>query len=170
MRRYVVKQSEHAIVRILVVNQNPRLSLDITSALVGEGEVEIAEVRTPQRAQRLLDQGSRFDLILADNDTAPTGGFALAREVKARGRMGMEVPPVVLLLARDQDKFLAKWSEADAFMLKPVDPFDLHDVVMALVRGEEIPDRPGVGSTKDLPEVLSDPGGSVTGSVAGAGY
>jgi DNA-binding response OmpR family regulator len=155
-------------VKILVVNQNPRISLDITSALASE-EVEFLEVRTPQRALKVLDDDG-YDLVLADNDTAPTGGFALAREVKARGRMGQSMPPVVLLIARDQDKFLAKWSEADAFMVKPIDPFDLHAVVTAILRGEDVPDLPSVGATKDMPEVLKDVGGSMIGTVGGAGY
>jgi CheY-like chemotaxis protein len=170
---YVVNRPpgiEGAIVKVLVVNQNPRLSLGVTSALVGEEEAELLEVRTPERALVLLDEGDQFDLILADNDTAPTGGFALSREVKARGRMGREVPPVVLLIARDQDKFLAKWCEADAFMVKPIDPFDLHDVLMAVVHGEDIPDLPRVGSTRDVPDALGDPGGSMPSPIGTAGY
>lgn len=156
--------------RVLVVNQNQHLSLAITSALVGEEEVEVLEVRTPQRALALLDGGSTYDLVLADNDTAPTGGFALARETKARGRMGRAVPPVILLIARSQDRYLARWSEADAYMIKPVDPFDLHDVILAVLRGEDLPDLPRVGSTADVPDAVGDPGGSVPGSVGTAGY
>lgn len=156
--------------KVLVVNQNPKLSLDITSALVGEEEVELLEIRTPERGLALLDGGHSFDLILADNDTSPTGGFALAREVKLRAKMGKDVPPVILLLARDQDKFLAKWSEADAFMIKPVDPFDLNAVVEAVMRGEDVPDLPRVGQTRDMPEVLTDPGGTMPGTVGTAGY
>lgn len=156
--------------KVLVVNQNPKLALDITSALVGGEQVELLQVRTPERAVALLDGGDTFDLILADNDTSPAGGFALSREVKLRQKMGRSVPPVILLLARDQDKFLAKWSEADAFMIKPVDPFDLNAVVEAVVGGHDVPHLPRVGSTKEMPEVLSDPGGSVPGSVGTAGY
>lgn len=157
--------------KVLVVNQNPRVSLELTSALVGdEGDVEVLEVRTPERALQQLDDVGGFDLVLADNDTAPSGGFYLAREVKARGKMGHDVPPVVLLLARDQDKFLAKWSEADAFIIKPADPFDLHTVIQAVVRGEDIPRLPRVGATKDLPEVLGVPDGTAPATVATAGY
>lgn len=169
MLLYAVKP-ENPAVKVLVVNQDPRLSLEIASALAGDQDVELLEVRTPERALRLLDDGASFDVIVADNDTAPTGGFALAHEVKDRGRLGRDVPPVVLLLARDQDKFLARWSKADAFMLKPIDPFDLHTVVTAVHAGEDVPDLPRVGATKDVPDALGDPGGSMPGSLAGAGY
>jgi len=157
-------------VKVLVVNQNERLSGELTSALVGEESVEVLEVRTPQLALRLLDRGDRFDLVLADADTAPTGGFALSREVKARARMGREVPPVILLIAREQDKFLAKWCEADAFIIKPPDPFNLHSVVAAVVAGEDVPALPGVGSTRHMPDVLTVPDGAQPSSVAAAGY
>lgn len=156
--------------KVLVVTQSPRVSLSLSTALVGEEDVELLEVRTPQRALQQLDDVGGFDLVLADADTAPTGGFALAREMKARVRMDQDVPPVVLLIARDQDKFLAKWSEADAFIIKPADPFNLHTVIRAVVEGEEVPPLPGVGATRDLPEVLEEPDSSMGSSIAGAGY
>jgi DNA-binding response OmpR family regulator len=156
--------------KVLVVNQNPQLSLFVTSALVGEDDIQLLEVRTPQRALQQLDEVGGFDLVLADADTSPTGGFALAREVKARAKMGREVPPVILLLARDQDRYLAKWSEADAFIIKPPDPFDLHAVITAVVAGEDVPDLPGVGSTADVPDALGVPEGVQGAGLRGAGY
>ncbi len=156
--------------KVLVVNQDPQLSLLMTSALVGEDEISLLEVRTPERALQQLDDAGGFDLVLADADTAPTGGFALAREVKTRAKMGRDVPPVVLLLARSQDRYLAKWSEADAFLLKPADPFDLHAVITAVVTGGDIPDVPGVGWLGEVPEVLGVPEGAQGSGPRGAGY
>lgn len=158
--------------KVLVVNQDPAVSAQVTNALLDEGEVQLLEVRTPHRALAILDEEgsvSSWDLVLADADTAPEGGFSLSREVKARGRMDRDVPPVVLLIARDQDKFLAKWSEADAFIVKPADPFDLHAVVTAVVAGDDVPDLPGVGSTAVLPEVLQVPDGAMSAPIAQAG-
>lgn len=158
--------------KVLVVNQDPAVSVQVANALLDEGEVQLLEVRTPHRALAVLDEDgavTTWDLVLADADTAPEGGFSLSREVKARARMDREVPPVVLLIARDQDKFLAKWSEADAFVVKPADPFDLHAVVVAVVAGEQVPDLPGVGSTSGMPEVLKAPDGAMTAPIAGAG-
>jgi len=157
-------------VKVLVVCQEPRVSASIADALIGGDEIEILQVRTPERALQQLDDVGGWDLVLADADTQPTGGFALARDVKGREKMGRAVPPVVLLLARDQDKFLAKWSEADAFVLKPADPFDLHAVVAAVVAGEDVPDLPGVGSTSGVPEVLGVPDGPMSSPPAAAGY
>lgn len=152
--------------RILLVSDNPKVSMDVGSALLGGPDADLFEVRTPQRAVALIDAGERFDIVVGDADTAPSGGFFLAREIKARGQMGQDMPPVVLLLAREQDVFLSNWSQADAFMIKPVDPFNLAQVLDALVAGEKRPELPGVGGDP-TPSLLDIPGGD---SEADANY
>jgi DNA-binding response OmpR family regulator len=144
-------------VRILLVNDNPRIAASVSTALIGDPGAEVFEVRTPQRGVALIDDGERFDVVIGDADTAPTGGFFLAREIKAREQMGREMPPVVLLLARRQDAFLSDWSQADAYILKPVDPFDLREVVQAMAAGSPLPALPGVGG-KPTPSLLDIPG------------
>lgn len=159
--------------KVLVVSQDPAVSAQVANALLDDEEVQLLEVRTPHRALALVDEDgaeTTWDLVVADADTAPEGGFSLAREIKARGRMDRRLPPVVLLIARDGDKYLAKWSEADAFVVKPADPFDLHQVVVAVVAGDEVPDLPGVGGTARMREVLQTPDGAMTAPIASAGY
>ncbi|MPZ73240.1 MAG: response regulator [Nitriliruptorales bacterium] len=156
---------EH-VVRILLVSDNPKLSMGVASAALGDSDSDLVEVRTPQRAVALLDDGERFDVVVGDADTAPSGGFFLAREIKARGQMGRDMPPVVLLLARDQDRFLSNWSQADAYVGKPVDPFNLREVLQSLAAGEGVPELPGVGG-EPTPSLLDIPGGD---SEADANY
>lgn len=158
--------------KVLLVSTNPRISGEVTTALVGERDVDLLEVTTPERALAQLDEEGDFDLVIADADTAPTGGFALAREMKAREEMGRTMPPVILLIARDVDRFLAKWSRADAFLRKPPDPFDLAEVVRALREGVPVPELPHVGSARgplpsdleDVEDVTAQGGGSMLGS------
>ncbi|MDP8978177.1 MAG: hypothetical protein M3N17_06315, partial [Actinomycetota bacterium] len=112
--------------RVLFVCQHEGVIEQVEGALLGEPDVELARVRAPHRAvQVLLSEPDGYDLVLADGDLHPEGGFALSRDVKAQVRMGRSMPPVLLLLAREQDRWLASWSEADASVLKPLDPFDL---------------------------------------------
>ena len=40
---------------------------------------------------------------------------------------------IVVLLERKQDAWLARWSGADAWFVKPFDPFELADRVLELV-------------------------------------
>ena len=142
---------------VLLVCDNPRISTTVMSALIGDPDTQITEVRTPQRALVLIDEGQHFDLVAADNDTAPSGGYFLVREIKARGQMGRDMPPAILFLAREQDRFLSNWSQADVFMLKPIDPFDFRMVATSLVKGEPVPELPGVGG-EPTPSLLDIPG------------
>lgn len=145
--------------KILLVSGGRSLTRQVTAALPVDAEV--VEVRTPQRGLALLDEGEHaFDVILGDADTHPTGGFYLVREVRARMTDGHDMPPAVLMIARPQDEYLCLWVQADAWIVKPVDPFDLADVLAALVSGNDVPALPGVGVLGHAPQL--GPGGGVT--------
>ena len=77
----------------------------------------------------------RPDLIVADEITSHAGAFALTKELK-----GAEKPfggKIVILLDRAQDSWLARWSGADAWFVKPVNPFELAETVTRLERAAE---------------------------------
>jgi DNA-binding response OmpR family regulator len=71
------------------------------------------------------------DVVIADEITSRAGAFAVARELKGAD------PPfpggIVILLDRPQDQWLARWSGADAWFDKPLNPFDLGDTVAGLL-------------------------------------
>lgn len=131
--------------KILMVADHSSVAAQVRTAVDGWDGTTVFQVSKPYRALALIDSGEHYDVVVADNDTHPTGGLALCREVKARGQMGAEVPPVVLLLARTQDIWLANWAQADAYVLKPADPFDLRETLEAVAAGEPVPALPGVG-------------------------
>ena len=67
------------------------------------------------------------DVVVADEIASRAGAFALAKDLK-----GADPPfpgAVVILLERSQDAWLAKWSGADAWFVKPVNPFELADML-----------------------------------------
>ena len=131
--------------KILLVADHSSVAAQVRTAIDGWEGTSVFQVSMPYRALALLDEGERYDVVIADNDTHPTGGLALCREVKARGQMGRDVPPVVLLLARTQDKWLSNWAQADAYVLKPADPFDLREALEAVVAHQPVPALPGIG-------------------------
>lgn len=136
-----------AQLHVLLVTASAQVTEQALTALEDGETVTHDEVWTPQRALALLDQDDyECDIVIADNDTSPSGGFFLSREMKARVRVGRSLPPVVLLVAREQDDYLARWAEADAWVLKPVDSFDLAEAVNALVERRPVPELPGVKS------------------------
>jgi DNA-binding response OmpR family regulator len=77
----------------------------------------------------------RPDVIVADEIASRAGAFALAKDL--RGQMRPFDGVIVILLDRPQDAWLAEWSGADAWFVKPVDPFELADRVVDLVREKE---------------------------------
>jgi CheY-like chemotaxis protein len=154
-------------VKVLLVSGNAHVNSQVKTALIGRSEVEFLEVATPQRALQQLDDVGGFAVVVADNDTHPTGGLFLAREMKAREKMGRDVPPIVLLLARPQDVWLSNWSQADAYLIKPVDPFDFAEVLDAVLAGAPIPALPDVGGDP-TPSLLDVPGGETETGGLGA--
>jgi DNA-binding response OmpR family regulator len=77
----------------------------------------------------------RPDVVVADESASRMGAFALAKDLR-----GAEEPfrgAIVILLDRRQDEWLARWSGADAWFVKPVDPFELADAVLELVATKE---------------------------------
>lgn len=143
-------------VKILLVSGGPSLTRQVSAALPEDADV--LEVRTPQRGLAVIDEGAQvFDVVVGDADTHPTGGFYLVREMRARMTDGRDLPPVVLLIARPQDEYLSRWAQADAWVVKPIDPFDLAEVLDALVDGVDVPALPGVGTLGHAPRL--GPGG-----------
>lgn len=76
------------------------------------------------------------EVIVADEISSHAGAFALARDL--RGAETAFPGIIVILLERPQDSWLAKWSGADAWFTKPVDPFALADRIMELLELKEI--------------------------------
>lgn len=75
----------------------------------------------------------RPDAIVADEIASRAGAFALAKDL--RGAPEPYPGAIVILLERRQDAWLAEWAGADAWFVKPVDPFELADRLLALVGG-----------------------------------
>lgn len=73
----------------------------------------------------------RPDAVVADEIASRAGAFSLARDL--RGAPDPYGGPIVILLERRQDAWLARWSGADAWFVKPVDPFGLADRLVELV-------------------------------------
>lgn len=92
--------------------------------------IDWLECATDAEALAELDEGG-IDLAILDGEAQPTGGMGLARQFKYEIT---DCPPIVVLIARAQDKWLASWSLADAVITAPVDPVDAAAVVAAQLR------------------------------------
>ncbi|MFI5961624.1 hypothetical protein ACIA8J_05605 [Streptomyces asoensis] len=92
--------------------------------------VEFVECATPQAVVRELDKGG-IDVVVLDGEAAPMGGMGLCRQLKDEV---FRCPPVLLLIGRPQDAWLATWSRADAAVTLPVEPVELASALASLLR------------------------------------
>ena len=93
-------------------------------------EVEYVEVATEPVVIQQMDAG-RVDLAILDGEAVPAGGMGIAKQLKDEI---YECPPVVVLTGRPQDAWLATWSRAEAAVPHPLDPIQLAEAVVGLLR------------------------------------
>ncbi|MFD9393313.1 hypothetical protein ACFWBB_22110 [Streptomyces sp. NPDC060000] len=92
--------------------------------------VEFVECATPAAVLRELDRGG-IDVVVLDGEAAPMGGMGLCRQIKDEV---FRCPPVLLLIGRPQDAWLATWSRADAAVTLPVEPVESASALASLLR------------------------------------
>ncbi|HEU0214872.1 MAG TPA: hypothetical protein VFR13_12350 [Jiangellaceae bacterium] len=92
--------------------------------------VEFAERATAPAVLETLDAGG-VDVVVLDGEAAPVGGLGLARQIKDEI---YRCPPVLVLIGRPQDAWLATWSRAEAAVPHPLDPVAVATAVAGLMR------------------------------------
>lgn len=95
--------------------------------------LEFVEVATPAMAVSVVDAGG-LDLLILDGEAVPVGGMGLCRQLKDEI---YHCPPVLLLVGRPQDAWLATWSRADGVTSHPLDAIALARSVTALLRARQ---------------------------------
>jgi len=93
-------------------------------------ELEYLEVATEPVVWQLLDAGG-IALAILDGEATPAGGMGIARQMKDEI---YQAPPALVLVGRPQDNWLATWSRADAAVSHPLDPIELGEAVIRLLR------------------------------------
>ena len=108
--------------------QNIRLALGrkVASDLPS---VRVLEVATQAAVISAIDAGG-IDLAILDGEAVP-GGMGLCRQLKDEI---LRCPPILVLIGRPDDAWLATWSRADGAVSHPVDPIRLPAAVAALLR------------------------------------
>ncbi|MGD9481969.1 hypothetical protein WDH52_01715 [Streptomyces sp. TRM70308] len=72
-----------------------------------------------------------IDACVLDGEAVPAGGMGVCRQIKDEI---YQCPPVLLLIGRPQDSWLATWSRAEAVVAHPVDPAAVADALSGLLR------------------------------------
>ena len=105
---------------ILVASDGPWVRDLVRSAFVAPGQDVVEATRGQDVRDLVLAQTP--DLVILDLQIANMGGIAVAIDLhlEASGGRLPEVP-ILLLLDREADRFLAKRAAADGELVKPVD-------------------------------------------------
>ncbi len=93
-------------------------------------ELEYIEVATEPVVIQNMDAG-HVGLAILDGEAAPAGGMGIAKQLKDEI---FRCPPLLVLTGRPQDAWLATWSRADAAVPHPIDPIQLAESVIGLLR------------------------------------
>jgi DNA-binding response OmpR family regulator len=122
-------------VKVLLVSPDPQ-TLTMMQLVIRGIERRIGEplafVRAADGVEGLeVARRERPDAVVADEIASRAGAFSLARDL--RGGFEPYPGPIVILLERRHDAWLAEWSGADAWFVKPLDPFEVVDRVLQLL-------------------------------------
>ncbi|GAB2773183.1 hypothetical protein GCM10027073_02350 [Streptomyces chlorus] len=92
--------------------------------------VEFVECATLPAVLKELERGG-IDVCVLDGESSPVGGMGVCRQIKDEI---FECPPVLLLIGRPQDAWLATWSRAEAAVTLPVEPVEFASALASLLR------------------------------------
>ncbi|MEI8127658.1 MAG: response regulator [Actinomycetota bacterium] len=124
---------------VLIVSDLASLRQELRVMLEGP-DVLILEADSGPAVFSLLREED-VDLVILDLQIGTMGGMAICLELRNEESYGAnEHVPVLMLLDRRPDVFLARRSGAEGFVVKPLDPQRVRRAVRALLRGDSFED------------------------------
>lgn len=123
------------VLRVLLYSDNPQTREAVLTAVGTRAAkdlptLEWVEVATHAAVVSRVEEGG-CDLLVLDGEAGKSGGMGLCRQLKDEI---FQCPPILVLIGRQQDRWLASWSEADAVVARPLDPLPLQETVARLLR------------------------------------
>lgn len=120
---------------VLVFSDDPTIRAQIRAAVGRRPAADLGRIDYIECSDQLavvdeLDTGG-IDLVILDGEAQPTGGMGICRQLKNEI---FPCPPVCVVIARRDDRWLAKWSLADDTITYPIDPVAAAEVVAGLIR------------------------------------
>jgi DNA-binding response OmpR family regulator len=145
--------------RVLIASDAEWVRNEVTSVLSGPD----TEIETVTSGQAVLPavQDDPPDLIILDLQIGNMGGMAVALELRLEeGADRLDPTPILMLLDRRADVFLARRSMVEGWLLKPLDPIRLRRATRALLDGGTYHDE----TYRPEPVMVDAASGNVEGS------
>jgi DNA-binding response OmpR family regulator len=119
---------------IVVASDAPSVRAEVIAA-VGGPDVDIVEVHRGHAVSGAVVEHEP-DLVVVDLQMGSMGGMAICLDLRLEESYG-KLPhvPVLMLLDRRPDVFLARRSGAEGWVVKPLDPLRLRRSAEALLAG-----------------------------------
>ncbi|WP_094287480.1 hypothetical protein [Mycobacterium lehmannii] len=135
MNQYAIDCRVYAPLEVLVYSSNAVTRSRVEQALGIAPDNTVPSLRFVQAAtgpavMRHMS-GHTTGLVILDGEATPAGGLGIARQLKDELRHRI---PMVALLGRHEDVWLARWSGVDDVVVHPIDPVALAEVVVPLLR------------------------------------
>jgi len=120
--------------RVLLATDADWIHNEVDAALSGD-DIDVVRVNRGVDVRPVVAEGG-IDLVVLDLQIGNMGGMATCMDLRLDESVGkLEPVPVLMLLDRDVDDFLAKRADADGWLVKPIDPFALRRAATALLAG-----------------------------------
>jgi DNA-binding response OmpR family regulator len=140
---------------VLIATDTDAVS-DEVAGVVGDESTTVVRVRTGHEVPAAVIEHEP-DLVVLDLQIGAMGGMAVARHIRAESAMGrMPDASILMLLDREADIFLARRSEVDGWLVKPLDSFRLRRATRALLAGESYVEHASVVTVPAIAEPAED--------------
>ena len=119
---------------VLIATDADAVFAEVEAALVDE-TTDVVRVRSGQEVAGAVD-ASKPELVVLDLQIGNMGGMATCMHLHLEAGAGrLPRVPVLMLLDRSPDVFLAKRSGADGWLIKPIDSLRLRKAADTLRKG-----------------------------------
>ena len=123
-----------AVPEIIIATDSAAVLEEIRSVVEGDGTT----VRWVRRGEDVRESinARPADLLIADMQIDTMGGIAVTIDLRLEADAGRLIDcPVLIVLDRRADVFLAKRSGAEGWIIKPLDPIRLRKAYTAVLAG-----------------------------------
>ena len=119
---------------VLIASDSKAVHREVASVLSGPDTTIRNVYHGPDVTKAVAER--KPDIVVADMQMGNMGAFAVTLDLRLEEGAGrIEGAPVLILLDRRADVFLARRSSAEGWILKPLDPIRLRRAVKALLDG-----------------------------------
>ncbi len=134
------------VAAVLIVSDSESVLSELGSALEDD-ETILHQLMVGEKVRPAVEEDPP-DLVITDLQVGNMGGMAICLDLHLE-ESGGRIPhvPVVILLDRRADVFLARRSAAEGWLVKPLDPIRIRRAVRAVLDGGTFHDE----SYKPLP-------------------